>query len=215
MSRRSRIDKHARPDRPYPRVRQAADRAWSNDLIADAMIDALDIAIRREPVDLAALLAEVVGREPRARREARSRRSRSSRARSRLVSCDPDRLREAIDNLVSNAIKYSPIGGTIDVDGVDGKRRRVIGVKDEGAGPLAGGHVAAVRPLPAPLRQADRRRELDRARPLDRQAHRRAAWRPRDRRKRGPRPRRHLHDRACRCGGARTHEPVAAHLRRR
>jgi signal transduction histidine kinase len=48
--------------------------------------------------------------------------------------CDADRIREAIDNLVSNAIKYSPIGGAIDMlvgrtgDGI------MVEVRDQGAG---------------------------------------------------------------------------------
>jgi signal transduction histidine kinase len=48
--------------------------------------------------------------------------------------CDADRIREAIDNLVSNAIKYSPIGGKIallitgDADYVR------ISISDEGPG---------------------------------------------------------------------------------
>jgi signal transduction histidine kinase len=48
--------------------------------------------------------------------------------------CDADRIREAIDNLVSNAVKYSPIGGAIDLlvarqdDGI------VVEVRDQGAG---------------------------------------------------------------------------------
>jgi signal transduction histidine kinase len=48
--------------------------------------------------------------------------------------CDSDRIREAIDNLVSNAVKYSPIGGTIDLlvaredDGI------LVQVRDQGAG---------------------------------------------------------------------------------
>ena len=29
------------------------------------------------------------------------------------LSCDHERLREAVDNLVSNAVKYSPVGGEI------------------------------------------------------------------------------------------------------
>src|SRR5262249_29207581 len=34
---------------------------------------------------------------------------------NQVVSCDADRIREAIDNLVSNAVKYSPIGGAVDL----------------------------------------------------------------------------------------------------
>ena len=48
--------------------------------------------------------------------------------------CDADRMREAIDNLISNAIKYSPIGGQITVL-VDGDEDdTTIRVTDEGAG---------------------------------------------------------------------------------
>ena len=53
-----------------------------------------------------------------------------------ITLCDSDRMREAIDNLVSNAIKYSPIGGAIALavsgDGVNVSIR----VTDEGAGLL-------------------------------------------------------------------------------
>jgi signal transduction histidine kinase len=51
-----------------------------------------------------------------------------------LWSCDPDRLREAIDNLVSNAIKYSPVGGIIELSLAIGDEGAVIRVKDDGAG---------------------------------------------------------------------------------
>lgn len=48
--------------------------------------------------------------------------------------CDSDRVREAIDNLVSNAIKYSPVGGNISLQ-VDGDAdTTVIRVTDQGAG---------------------------------------------------------------------------------
>ena len=52
-----------------------------------------------------------------------------------VTMCDIDRMREAIDNLVSNAIKYFPIGGRITVAG---RPRRadstIIRSRDEGAG---------------------------------------------------------------------------------
>ena len=51
-----------------------------------------------------------------------------------ITMCDPDRMREAIDNLVSNAIKYSPIGGKIAVRSTTSRTTTVIRVADEGAG---------------------------------------------------------------------------------
>jgi signal transduction histidine kinase len=48
--------------------------------------------------------------------------------------CDADRMREAIDNLVSNAIKYSPVGGKIAVAVSHEKNSTIIRIADEGAG---------------------------------------------------------------------------------
>jgi signal transduction histidine kinase len=54
--------------------------------------------------------------------------------REHIASVDADRVRDAIDNLVSNAIKYSPIGGEIDVEvGREGDSI-MVQVKDQGAG---------------------------------------------------------------------------------
>jgi signal transduction histidine kinase len=104
-----------------------------NDLVADAMMDALDITIRREPVDLVAILADVVT----------ANRSLADRKRQaillaappvRWTTCDPDRLREAVDNLLSNAIKYSPHGSRIELTMHGDDAATVIVVRDEGAG---------------------------------------------------------------------------------
>jgi signal transduction histidine kinase len=51
-----------------------------------------------------------------------------------MTMCDTDRIREAIDNLVSNAIKYSPIGGKIAVLVTRDEDNTTIRVRDEGAG---------------------------------------------------------------------------------
>jgi signal transduction histidine kinase len=104
-----------------------------NDLVADAMMDALDITLRQEPVDIAAMLAEVVT----ANKGLADRKRQSINLVAppvRWTSCDPDRLREAVDNLLSNAIKYSPTGGSIELSMSGDKEFTVILVKDEGAG---------------------------------------------------------------------------------
>jgi signal transduction histidine kinase len=48
--------------------------------------------------------------------------------------CDADRMREAIDNLISNAIKYSPIGGKIAVVVSHEHNNTIIRIADQGAG---------------------------------------------------------------------------------
>jgi signal transduction histidine kinase len=97
------------------------------------MADAFDITIRREAVDLAALVREVAeANQPLA---VNKQQIITVGAPDRLsVMCDADRIREAIDNLVSNAIKYSQIGGRITIEvGAEGNGT-AIRVTDEGAG---------------------------------------------------------------------------------
>jgi signal transduction histidine kinase len=104
-----------------------------NDLISDAMMDAHNIAIRHERVDLAPILGEIVGAN-RALAEKKDQTIQVVSPPHQFWNCDRDRLREAVDNLVSNAIKYSPRGGHIELAmSVEGDSI-VIRVRDEGAG---------------------------------------------------------------------------------
>ena len=177
-------------------VRDAANRLTEmvDDLVSDAMADALNITIRREPIDLAVLVEEVAeANRPLAARKEQT--ITVTAPPDHIAMCDADRMREAIDNLVSNAIKYSPIGGPIELLVTrEGCRYSHPGY-GSGARPIAGGHFAAVRALSAAVRQADRGRKLDRPWPVDRQAHRRSARRADHGRERGPRARRDIrHD---------------------
>jgi len=107
--------------------------AMVNELISDAMMDSLDIAIRHEPIDLAAMLAEIVVSN-RAQAEKKQQTIHFVSPPHQIWNCDPDRLREAVDNLVSNAIKYTPVGGRMELTmSVDGSGV-AISVKNEGAG---------------------------------------------------------------------------------
>jgi signal transduction histidine kinase len=116
-------------------IRDATRRLTSmvDHLISDAMADAFDITIRREPVDVAALVSEVAdANQPLA---VNKQQSITVSALPNLVApCDVDRIREAIDNLISNAIKYSPVGGKISVQVGQESNKIVIRVVDEGAG---------------------------------------------------------------------------------
>ncbi|MGC1555099.1 MAG: HAMP domain-containing sensor histidine kinase, partial [Bradyrhizobium sp.] len=116
-------------------IRDATRRLTSmvDHLISDAMADAFDITIRREPVDIAALVGEVTdANQPLAVNKQQS--ITVSAAPNLIAACDADRIREAIDNLISNAIKYSPVGGKISVQVGQESNKTVIRVVDEGAG---------------------------------------------------------------------------------
>jgi signal transduction histidine kinase len=116
-------------------IRDATKRLTSmvDHLISDAMADAFDITIRREPVDIAGLVKEVTDANlPSAINKQQS--ISVSGPQHFVTMCDTDRIREAIDNLVSNAIKYSPIGGKITVAVSHEGDSTVIRIADQGPG---------------------------------------------------------------------------------
>jgi signal transduction histidine kinase/CheY-like chemotaxis protein len=116
-------------------IRDAANRLTDmvDALVADAMADALDITVRREPVDIALLVQEVAE----ANRPLAAKKNQTIAVAAppdQTAICDSDRIREAIDNLVSNAVKYSPIGGAIDIFVTQEAGTIAVQVRDQGAG---------------------------------------------------------------------------------
>jgi signal transduction histidine kinase len=116
-------------------IRDSAKRLTEmvDTLIAGAMNDALDIQIRREPIDLGALVSEVAD----AHHTLAQRKEQQivlSRPKGLTVVGDQDRLAEAVDNLVSNAIKYSPKGAAIDVTVERRDGQASVAVRDQGPG---------------------------------------------------------------------------------
>ncbi len=116
-------------------IREAAQRLLGmvDALLADAMADALDITIRREPVDVSILVAEVVDTN-RMLAEKKKQDVTLSAIQKLMISGDQDRLREAIDNLVSNAVKYNAAGAKIDVSVARDDKNALIRVGDDGPG---------------------------------------------------------------------------------
>jgi signal transduction histidine kinase len=116
-------------------IRDATRRLTSmvDHLISDAMADAFDISIRREAVDIAGLVSEVAAaNQPLAVNKQQT--IAVSAPPTCVTLCDADRMREAIDNLISNAIKYSPIGGKIALLVTRQDDNTIIRVADQGAG---------------------------------------------------------------------------------
>jgi signal transduction histidine kinase len=105
-----------------------------NDLLDLTRSDAGRLAIRPEPTDLAPLIEEVV-RTMRAQTE-RSRQTLTVRLPPRLplLNAEPDRIRQILVNLVTNAHEYSPEGASIEVSAQTVGAEVEIAVTDDGPG---------------------------------------------------------------------------------
>ncbi len=119
-------------------VRLAAEEAGRLGRITDQLLflarsDEDRVLAHREPADLAALLGA-------------SARHAAARARAAGVTCtvmvpaglgaglDADRIREAVDNLIDNALRFAPPGTTIEIAAREAGPDLVIEVRDRGPG---------------------------------------------------------------------------------
>ena len=104
-----------------------------NQLMSDASTGVLDISVRWEDLDLANLVREVS--EANRTLAARKGQNMAIEIPERLMMRgDPDRLREALDNVIGNAVKYSPLGGGIAVSAAEEAGEPVIRISDSGPG---------------------------------------------------------------------------------
>jgi signal transduction histidine kinase len=102
------------------------------DFLDTARMEAGQLDVRRQPTDIRAIVQNAVSlfgaTSPAHRITVRLPDERV------VVPCDPGRLEQVMNNLVSNAIKYSPGGGRISVR-IDAERDSVrLAVADEGVG---------------------------------------------------------------------------------
>jgi len=103
-----------------------------DDLLDVARATAGKIPLNRQAVDLSELVGGCV-RALRAGGRARQHRV-TLRAESVVVSADPTRLAQIVTNMLDNAIKFTPTGGTVDVDVLREGQEAVLRVSDTGIG---------------------------------------------------------------------------------
>jgi len=106
------------------------------DLMDVARIVSGKLVIERERVDAAELVATSVETiKPKAvEKEISVNLAVAEAARGKNISGDPNRLRQILLNLLTNAVKFTPEGGRIDVSMASENKHLEIKVKDNGAG---------------------------------------------------------------------------------
>jgi signal transduction histidine kinase len=104
-------------------------------LLKSAREEAREIALRCAEVDLGEVVRVAIGLNQRAA-QAKGIRIVDTNEAGAVIVADADRLIEAIDNLVSNAVKYSPAGGEVRVEALVESRIGLarISVIDRGQG---------------------------------------------------------------------------------
>jgi PAS domain S-box-containing protein len=105
-----------------------------DDLLDVARATAGKIPLNRQAVDLSELVGGCV-RTMRAGGRARQHRV-SLRAESVVVNADPTRLAQIVTNMLDNAIKFTPTGGSVDVDVLREGQEAILRVTDNGIGIL-------------------------------------------------------------------------------
>lgn len=104
-----------------------------DDLLTMAFLDGDRLRIVREPMDLAAVARRVAGDQLAAAEEA-GLRLRVQTSPVPAVSGDFYRLVQVVENLVTNAVKFTPSGGEVSMSVVDRGDHVVLAVADTGVG---------------------------------------------------------------------------------
>jgi len=104
----------------------------ADDLLDATSIEAGELKLTPRACDLAAVAREVI--ELYAGTSSRHELRLSVPTEPVVVVCDPTRVAQVLENLVGNAIKYSPAGGAVDVTLAAGAEEVVVSVGDTGPG---------------------------------------------------------------------------------
>ena len=108
--------------------------ALATDWLDMARLDAGRYEINREPVDLAAIAREAADAARLAAGEKNQTIAFEDAGNQNTFEADPRALRQILDNLLTNAVKFAPAGGRIIVRVIAGSHAAVIDVEDNGAG---------------------------------------------------------------------------------
>lgn len=118
------------------RVRTQLDRFEDlvNDLLDLSRLQHGQLALRKQPLDLAALAVAVIERFQSSGEGGTKHTLTLATPDTAYVIADADRIEQVLTNLLGNAIKYSPLGGAIDVEVSIETDNAVLRVTDQGIG---------------------------------------------------------------------------------
>jgi signal transduction histidine kinase len=105
-----------------------------NDLLLVAQARAGRLEMNKQPCDLVGLARQAVEAAHASAVKSGIALTLRPRVKQAVVSADAPRLGQAIDNLISNAIKFTPAGGTIGVEVFQSDDRASLAITDSGMG---------------------------------------------------------------------------------
>ncbi len=107
-----------------------------DDLFELSQIDSGALRLRHVPVDVAQLVAETVAayQAPAAENDVRLEEAVASSIEPARLEGDPDRLQRVLRNLLDNALRHTPAGGTIQVEAASAGGQVQVSVSDSGPG---------------------------------------------------------------------------------
>ncbi len=105
-----------------------------NDLLDIQKIESGGMEFRMVPTDLVQLVDSAITHNEAFAAQYGIRFSFENHAGKAVISGDPDRLDQVLANLLSNAAKFSPEGGTVRISVIEGNTGPVVSVADEGPG---------------------------------------------------------------------------------
>lgn len=108
--------------------------ALIDDLLDVSLIEQGKLRLHRETLDLCQVLSEAAERHQRLARPRGVRVTLTSSPTTATVHADPLRLRQVLDNLISNAVRHSPGGGVVQLEARQTEQGWQISVADEGPG---------------------------------------------------------------------------------